>query len=384
VADADVLILGASMAGVELWHRLRNDARGRELSIAVVDRQERHGYIPLVQERICRRLPEPSTVQTRRWMQADPRVQWETAEVLGFDPDRCEAVLGDGRRIRGRYVVVALGSTVAAPPRLPGAQYLHGHKLEDETEQAARALDAILSTRASPRIVVIGGGISGVEMAGEIADLRRNRSPKWAIPKVTLVHGADRLLPHLGARASRIADRSLRKQGIEILAETRVLGATENTVQVRDESGLRSIPFDLAFWAGGVRAPSILCRLGLPTTRSGWLQVSPTLQCMPATQPTIFACGDDCRVVDRSREWPTMQRAIECIWQAGAVSRSILAMEAGGSPVRHSLHTDFFHGVSMGRYSMITYGPFALEMGAFAIWFRRFLMRQYLARYRAA
>ncbi len=368
--SADVLLLGASMAGVELWYRLRKSVAGRELSLLVVDRQEEHPYIPLVHERMSRRLEESSTLPTREWMEKDPRLTWITGEVVHFDPERLEATLASGRKLRGRYVVVALGSSIAPPPGLPGAEHLLHFKLADESERASDGVARALE-RPDPHFVVIGGGISGVELAGELAHLRR----EGASIRVSLVHAGERLLPHLGSHAARLARRSLERQGVSLRLATRVDAVHEGEIVL---AGGERMAYDAGFWAGGVRAPEVLASLGLPRTRGGWLEAAPTLQCAP----NVFACGDDCRIVEDGVVWPTMQRAIECIWQAGTLCRNLLACERGLPLTRHVLHEDFFYGISLGADSVITYGPFALELGGLAVWFRRFLMRQYLARYR--
>jgi NADH dehydrogenase len=364
---SDVLLLGASMAGVELWYQLRRSG----LSLTVVDRQEQHLYIPLVQEKLCRSLRETSVLPTRAWMES-AGVTWHTDEVVGLEGNT--AKLASGATVSGRYVVIALGSTVATPPSIEGHEHLYACKLEQEHEVASRALVRAL-TKRDPHIVVVGGGITGVELAGELAHLREERFEGWFAPRVTLIDGGDRLLPHLGERPGTIAERCLTRQGVTIRHHTRLERATEGSVVLE---GGETIDCDLAFWAGGVRAPRVLSQLGLPITDDGWLVVNERLECAPS----IFGCGDDCRVIDaRGQRWPTMQRAIECLWQAKLVARSIVRLERGKPALAHTLRKDFFHGVSMGRYSMITYGGMAMELGSSAVWFRRFLMRNYFARY---
>ena len=102
-----------------------------------------------------------------------------------------------------------------------------------------------------------------------------------------------------------------------------------------------------------------------------------------------FAIGDAPRVVSATGEWPTMQRAIECLWQAKLAARNILTLAAappdyphGVPPLRpHTLREDFFHGISLGGESLVVYGKFVLDAARLNTWFRRFLMRQYFARY---
>jgi NADH:ubiquinone reductase (H+-translocating) len=410
----DVLILGASFAGIELVHQLRGSRAGRALKITVVDRQAAHGYIPLVQERLCGRMPLAATELSTAQAVAGAGGRYVVGEVVGLDVEARAVRLASGERIAGRFVVVALGSVLAPPPGLEGRQHLLGYKLAGEFADARAHLQALLGGEEMPvpkvssggadhpyregepavsrRLVVIGGGISGVELAGELAHLARARPAGWRVPEVTLVQGGERLLPHLSVRAGRRAEHHLRRQGVDLRLRTRVVRVTPSAVAVHGPGGAEDIACGGAYWAGGVRPAPVLAALDLPHTPDGWLAVGPTLQCFPTPRPSrpdIFACGDAVRVVGGTGEWATMQRAIECIWQAKVVARAILRLAAepanypNGVPSLqpHRLRTDFPHGVSIGGASLIVYGRLVVDSAALNTWFRRFLMRQYFARY---
>ncbi len=394
----DLLILGASFAGIELYHQLRASRAGRKLHITIVDRQAAHGYIPLCQERLIERLPlAHSALPTARCVLGDARARYVLGEVTAFDPETREALLASGERLRGRFVVVALGSVLAPPPGLPGHEHLLGYKFGDEFDASHARLAAVLGGRQTgepaPHLVVIGGGVSGVELAGELAHLARLRPTGWAAPRVTLVDGGDRLLRGLCARAGRQAQRQLQAQGVALRMSTRVLRVDADGLLLQAQGGAsEAMSCAATFWAGGVRPAPVLSRLGLPRTPFGYLEVGPTLQCFPTLQPThpeIFACGDAARVVGGTGEWSTMQRAIECLWQAKVVAHNVLALAAlgpdeprGRAMLRpHRLRRDFPYGVSIGARSLIAYGPLSVDLGALGIWFRRFLMRRYFARY---
>lgn len=385
---SDVLILGASFAGIELYHQLRRSAAGRKLSITIVDRQPAHGYIPLCQERLVQRLPpDSSLLPTRRCVNA-PGTRYLVDEVTGLDAEH-QVRLASGARLTSRFLVVALGSALAPPPQLPGSEHLLGYKLADEF---ARAQPRLLAALAQPaHLVVIGGGISGVELAGELAHLARVRRPGTHAPGVTLVDAGERLLGNLTERAGAMAARQLAAQGVTLRLQTRVLAVHEHSLQLQTRGGApETLAHDLAFWAGGVRPAPVLAELGLPRTASGFLAVGPTLQCHPErVDSPVFACGDAARVIGGAGEWPTMQRAIECLWQAKVVAHNLVALATASANSRpalrpHSLTADFPHGVSIGAASMIVYGRLAVELGPLGVWFRRFLMRQYFRRYGAS
>ena len=105
--------------------------------------------------------------------------------------------------------------------------------------------------------------------------------------------------------------------------------------------------------------------------------------------PEIFACGDAVRVFGGDGRWNTMQRAIECLWQAKVVARNLATLAAcppeypkGVPPPRpHALRERFFYGVSLGSQSLVVYGGLRVNLPGVNVWFRRWLMRQYFARY---
>jgi NADH:ubiquinone reductase (H+-translocating) len=394
---ADVLILGGSFTGIELVRLLRRDRRGRKLDIVVVDRQREHPYIPLGHELLCERLPmaEGATVlPSDRFVERQPPARWEQGEIVGFDPATHTATLADGRRLAGRFVVVALGSDVRPPRTLPGAEGMLAYKSRAQLHQARLALAQVLAGEGeAPTIAVVGGGITGVELAGELAHLTAKRPASWRAPKVVLIHAGERLLPALTPRAGHKAAAALEAQGVELRLQTRLLAVDDQTLRLTGPAGELELPCDLSFWAAGLQPPPILAALGLPRTDDGWLHVGPNLLCFSGdvAEPEIFAAGDAARVHGGAGRWPTMQRAIECIFAAQTLTANILALSRlppdypgdGVPPLRpHALWTDFPHGVSIGGRSLIVYGRLVLPFSRFNIWFRRFLMRMYMRRYR--
>lgn len=370
--ECDVLILGGSFTGIEIVRRLGRDRQGRALRIVVVDRQVEHLYIPLGHELLAKRLPmgvEVGTVlaSARYVDQREPTTTWLRGELSGFDPSEKLATLADGRRVRGRFVVIALGSELRPPAHFPGCERLLAYKSEAEFARAQAEL-------ATPgKVLVVGGGITGVEIAGELAHAGR---------EVTLIDVAPRLLRGLSERAGRAALAALQAQKVEVLLDARLTELDATHARVRTHEGERELACAIAFWAGGLQPPPIVEELGLATDHGGWLIVDPQLRC----GDDLFAGGDVARVYESpeaTSHWPTMQRAIEAIFAAATIAHNILARVRGGALRRHRLHRDFPHGVSIGARSLVVYGSLVIGTSRLNIWFRRFLMRQYMRRYRA-
>ncbi len=391
----DILVLGASLLGVELVHQLRRHSMARKLRVTVVDRLAEHAYIPLCQERLTDRISvEASTLKTRAYVEQRPHHRYVVGEVTGLDPDTRTVTLADGTELCAKVVVVALGSEIRVPDAVEGAEHAHVMKFGPQIDAAHADLHELLAEGgAGGRIVVVGGGITGVELAGELGHWRQQPPPGTLAPAVTLVQGAERLLPHLTPRAGRLALRWLERQGVDVRLGTRVKRITEDGAELSRGGSTEQLQAARVYWAGGVAPAPILERLGLPRTEHGWLRVGPTLQCFPEAvpdRPAILAGGDAVRIVSYAGEWNTMQRAIEAIWQAKTIAHNatLLALEPDGFPdglpglKPHRSWSDFAHGVSVGRGSLMVWGPLVTNFSRFNTAFRRFLMRQYLARYR--
>ncbi len=396
--DAHVLILGGSFVGVELVRSLRCDRRGRKLEIIVVDRQVEHPYIPLGHELLTERLAlgeaHSTVLASQRYVEARPPARWVVGEIVGFDPATHTVTLADGRSLSARFVVVALGSEVRPPASLPGNEHMLACKFEAQWVECHAGLTDLLKGEGErPTIVVAGGGISGVELAGELAHLLAQRPHGWRAPKVVLVHAGERLLPGLTAKAGHEAAAALEAQGVELLLRTQLVGVDERSVTVRGGDGERTVTCDLSFWAAGLQPPAVIDALDLPLTDDGWLRVGPTLLCFSGNleEPEIFAGGDIARVYGGEGRWPTMQRAIEGIFAAETIAANILELcrhppgypEQGVPPLHpHRLWSDFPHGVSIGGRSLVVYGRLVVSWARLNTWFRRFLMRMYMRRYR--
>ena len=389
----DVLILGASMAGVEVLYQLRKKKRGRALRIAMVDRQEVHGYIPLVQERLSHRLHDGSSrLHTGGYVTSSPNVEMIVGTVERMNSAERRVFLDDGRVVDAAVIVVALGSVVAPPVnRIPGIDAAVGVKFDRQAQDVRERLQRLRAPNGpeQPRVVVVGGGISGVEMAGELAWMSQRSDDLQRPFEVTLVHSGERLLPALCERAGVRAVEHLEAQGVDLRMRARIVEMRSDGVVIEDHVPTLperlDMPTDLVVWAGGVRPSPILGNLGI-AQRDGWLVVDPQLRALDREGLPIegvFVAGDAACVVENGARWPTMKRAIECLWQGKIAARNVLVAFEGGRLETHRLREDFPHGVSIGGHSLVVFGPLVLDMPRINTWFRRFLMRRYFARYGA-
>lgn len=239
----DILIAGGGYAGV--WAAFeaarQAEAAGRTLDIALVSRD------PWLTARP--RLYEHGLTQGAAQHALLPLMQAVGAtlvqgEVTGIDRAARRLTLADGRVLRGRVLLLALGSRAKAPP-FAGA--VHGI----DTWPEAEAFWAAAKAARNPRIAVIGGGFTGIELALELAGWRDAEAPG---AKVLLV---DRVAPAsgYGGEARTVILGALDRFGIEVIEGQGVAAAHPGALDLEDG---RRLAVDLAVWTGGLEASPVI------------------------------------------------------------------------------------------------------------------------------
>jgi NADH dehydrogenase/putative oxidoreductase len=293
-----VVIIGAGFGGVTAARRLRNVP----CQITLVDRRNYHLFQPLLYQ-VATATLSPSDVATpiRALFRDQPNVQVLFARVTDVDVPAEEVVMGD-KRVRYDYLVLATGARHSYfgrdewEPLAPGLK-----KIDDATdirrrllvafEQAENAEDAEEQARWLT-FIVVGGGPTGVELAGAIAELAshgmerefRNIDPTHA--KVILVQSGARLLPAFPEKLSEATELALTSLGVEVATNSRVEQIDQHGVVI----GERRIEARTTFWAAGVAASPAAKWLKVESDRAGRVKVEEDLS-VPGL-PNVFAIGD--------------------------------------------------------------------------------------------
>jgi NADH dehydrogenase len=173
------------------------------------------------------------------------------------------------------YLIYAVGSTGDVPAAVPGAREF-AYPIA-EFEHAERLRDALDELHPDAPVTVVGGGLTGIETASELADQGR---------RVTLVCGG-LLGPSLSGPGRRSVAKWLRRLGVEVLETARVDKVHADGVLLDDGAVLRSA---LTVWTAGFGVPELVARSGLPTDAAGRLLTDETLTCVD--DPRIVAAGD--------------------------------------------------------------------------------------------
>jgi NADH:ubiquinone reductase (H+-translocating) len=298
-----VLILGAGFGGLEAAKALA----GAPVEVTLIDRQNHHCFQPLLYQVATATLsPADIAWPIRSILSRQPNLKVLMAEVSGVDSAR-RVVHSSGGDFSYDQLVVATGATHGYfghhdwAPHAPGLK-----RIEDATEIRRRILIAFeqaeLATDPKVRdalttFVIVGGGPTGVEMAGAIADMAREALPRDfrnvdpARTRVVLVEAGPRLLAAFPEPLSAYAQRALEDHGVEVRTGTPVTDIGPNHVSI----GEAQLRVGAVVWAAGVAASAAAAWLEADHDRAGRVKVAPDLTV--AGHPEIFVIGDTASVM---------------------------------------------------------------------------------------
>lgn len=313
-----VVIVGAGFAGLSAAQRLAR----RPAQVTIIDRKNHHTFQPLLYQVATAGLSPGEIAAPIRWiLRGHANIEVLLGEVLEFNVAQRKVVIKD-EQLDYDFLIVASGATHAYfgheewEPSAPGLK-----TIEDALEIRRRVLLAFeLAERdretsqdtpqgngngrqnpATPlQFVVIGGGPTGVELAGTLAEIARhamnhefrNIDPRDS--KILLIEGGPRVLPAYSEKLSRKAEAQLRRLGVEVRTSQMVTGIEPGAVWVGDQK----IPSPVILWAAGVAASPLGRKLGVPVDRAGRVEVEADLS-VPG-HPEVFVVGDLAALKDES------------------------------------------------------------------------------------
>jgi NADH dehydrogenase len=299
-----VVIVGGGFGGLNAARTLASEP----VDITLVDRENYHLFQPLLYQVATAGLsPGDIAEPIRALLRQYPNVRVLLGEVAAVDPDGRSLQLaapagGHPQTIGYDYLILATGSRHAYFGHDEWEQAAPGLKtLDDALEVRRRILAAFEAAereedaerqRALLTFVVVGGGPTGVELAGALAEIGRHtiaRDFRRIDPRrsrVLLLEGGPRVLPTFPAALSARAGASLERLGVEVRTGALVTAVDAGGVTVGDER----IPAATVLWAAGNRASPLGAQLGAPVDRAGRVQVAPDLT-VPG-HPEIYVVGD--------------------------------------------------------------------------------------------
>ncbi|MGD1089194.1 MAG: NAD(P)/FAD-dependent oxidoreductase [Verrucomicrobiota bacterium] len=294
-----IVVLGAGFGGLTFCKHFRM-ANAR---ITLVDRTNHHLFQPLLYQVAACGLSAPDIAQPIRSILSDrPDITVLLDKVVSFDFAR-KKVLLEKNALTYDYLVLAMGGQTGYFGHTEWEQFAPGLKtLDDALRIRSHVLLAFekaeneASTAEHDRlmsIVIVGGGPTGVELAGSFAELTRTvlnrdfRNIDPAQARIILLEGAPCILSHLPPDLSASAKRQLEALGVHVRTSTHVKNIRDGEVELDTGEIIRARNI---LWAAGVSATPLTKKLGVPIDRGGRVKVNPDLS-LPG-HPEIFAVGD--------------------------------------------------------------------------------------------
>jgi NADH dehydrogenase len=305
-----VVVLGAGFAGLECCAGLedRDDVR-----VTLVDRQNHHLFQPLLYQVASAGLAAPEIAHPVRSIFSEQRnISVLMAEVSRIDIEKKRVELSGHDPLVYDYLVIGIGVKTSYFGNDEWAQYTRGLKsLDDATELRREILLAFEKAEACEdeerkkqlmTAVIVGGGPTGVELAGAFAELANHvlagdfRNVDTTQARIVLIEAQDRLLQTFDYDLSAYTAEKLTAMGVEVRTDTRVEKVSEGIVEL---SGGEKLAAANIVWAAGVEAPAVVRAIdGVECDRAGRLVVEKDL-CLPGRRE-VFAVGDIARCVDQA------------------------------------------------------------------------------------
>lgn len=327
--NTKVVILGGGFAGLNAAKSLGNT----RFDVWLIDKTNHHLFQPLLYQVATAALsPGDIAVPIREILNSYENITVLMGEVVSINKEERTISLRNGDQIGFEYLIIALGARHSYFGNDAWEQFAPGLKtLNDALKIRERILvsfekaercDSISEAKKYLNFVIVGGGPTGVEMAGAIAeiayetmlkDFRRIDTTKT---KIYLVEGSSHILAAYPEKLSEKAQGYLEHFGIQVILGKRVSNITQEGVTI----GEMFIPAENVLWAAGNEASSVLKTLNLPLDRQGRIQVDADLS-IPE-HPEIFAIGD-CACAPDKKGAPLPALAPVAVQQGRYVARTI-------------------------------------------------------------
>ncbi len=369
-----MVVVGGGFGGIEAVKAL--DRAG--FQVTLIDRRNYHLFQPLTYQVATGALAAGDiAINLRRIFRRSPGVRVLLGEVTGFDLEarevRVTSVIEHVPEFTVPYdaLIVAGGSSYSYFGHEEWRQYaLEVKSLESAALVRGRILEAFEAAALEPAqqenwqtFVLVGAGPTGVEMAGQIAELARDTLPREyhdsdpRAGRVLLVEMGDRVLSGFPQSLSRRAQRSLEQLGVTPLLNHTVVDIDDHSVEMEDSDGVRSrIATRTVVWAAGVTASPLARTLGEITgaevDRSGRVTVEPDLT-LPG-HPEVIALGDMVRVRDaRSGQPQVLPGVAPVAMQQGRYAARALIARRRQEPVRPFHYFNKGNLATIGRASAV-------------------------------
>jgi NADH dehydrogenase len=373
-----VVIVGGGFAGL-------NAAKGLArlpVDVTVVDRRNHYTFQPLLYQVALAVLSPADIAQPiRTILRRQKNTQVLMDEVVAIDVNARQVSLSSGASLKYDYLVLATGATHSYFGKDEWAPLAPGLKtIEDATEIRRRVLLAFeLAERQMVEhgwhpplnFVVVGGGPTGVELAGAISDIAqlymrhdfRHIDPSKS--RVLLLEGSPRVLAAYPEDLSAKAEATLTRLGVEVHTKTQVTGIGPGWVEAKSADETNRIEAVVTLWAAGVKASPLGKLLGAPLDRRGCVPVDATLN--PTGQPSVFVLGDLAHFEQDGHQVPGVAQPA---MQMGDHIAKMIKADLAAKPRPPFRYFDKGDMATIGRMDAVAKveWPFKAHMSGFPAW----------------
>ena len=384
-----VVVIGGGFGGLQTVRKLRDAA----VDVTLVDRQNFHLFQPLVYQVATGALSAAEVAAPlRAVLKRQENVRVVLAEVSDFDLERRQVVLDHlpngarGERLEYDMLVVAGGSRYSYFGRDDWREHAPELKsLAGALDIRNRILTAFEAAEVEPddeerrkwlTFVVVGGGPTGVELAGQIAELAREvlrhdfRPVDTRSARVLLVEVADRILVGFPPSLSHKAERALVQLGVTPLVGHMVVDIGSASVGIRSPSGeVEDVSANTVIWAAGVAASPLAAALaaaaGSEVDRAGRLTVTADLTL--ADHPEVFAIGDMVRIVQTDGTVLTLPGLAPVAMQEGRYVARVIRNSLRGRATKEFRYVDKGNLATIGRSKAVA-DVKGIRLAGFAAW----------------
>jgi NADH dehydrogenase len=363
VSEKHIVIIGGGFGGLDAARALD----GAPVRVTLLDQHNYHLFQPLLYQVATASLSPGDIASPIRWvLRHQENVQVLLAEARSIDVATRQVVVEPGPDVVPYdYLIIATGATHAYfghpewAPRAPGLKTLDDaleirRRVLLAFEAAERETDAD-GRRRLMTFVIVGGGPTGVELAGALAEIARQslkedfRSIRPESARIILIEGGPHLLAAFPASLREAAHASLVRLGVEVKTGSVVVDIDDQGVVCREPAGAdQRIEAQTVLWAAGVAASPLVKSLGVPLDRAGRVLGQPTLA-VPG-HPEIFAVGDVCALQQDGKPLPGVAQVAK---QEGAQAARNILRSIRGEPLAPFRYRDYGNMATIGRGSAV-------------------------------
>lgn len=370
-----VVVVGAGFAGLSCCEALAREGSG-DLEVLVIDRHTYNTFQPLLYEVATAGLnPGDIAFPLRSYAGSRARLSFRQGEVRRVDFAGRSVHFETGPAVRYDYLVLATGATtnffgVAGAEQHSLALYTmeDAISVRDVSISILERADALGPRPGELTTVLIGGGATGVEMAGTMAELRQvglsSAYPRLdpAQSRIVLLEQFERLLGAFDPRLGSYARRALERRGVEVRLGAKVAEVGADYVLI--EGGER-IPCGLVVWTAGVRATDLAVPLDCPRGLGGRVEVSSDLRLVG--HGDVFVVGDLAAATSSGSPEIVPQLAQPAIQEGRHAGLQILRLERGEETVPFS-YRDKGTMATIGRRAAVAELPFGVRLTGTVAW----------------